>query len=57
MYSSLIDLRDIGLQNHQETVESLLDKFGIIYDPTTKYSGQNGKILNPPEMPQVLKCC
>lgn len=47
---------DMGLQLHQVTVEPLLDKLGIIYDPEEKYKGLNGIDLGKPEMPNILKC-
>jgi len=47
---------DIGLQTHQVSVEPLLDKLGIKYDPTQKYCGLNSENLGYPQHPQVLKC-
>jgi hypothetical protein len=47
---------DIGLQTHQVSVEPLLDKLGIKYDPDMKYKGLNGEDLGKPEQPEVLKC-
>ncbi len=47
---------DIGLQSHQVSVEPLLDKLGIKYDPEQKYKGINGEDIGRPEHPQVLKC-
>ncbi|OFX74759.1 MAG: heterodisulfide reductase subunit B [Bacteroidetes bacterium GWE2_29_8] len=47
---------DIGLQLHQVSVESLLDKLGVNYNPLEKYKGLNGEDLGKPEMPNVLKC-
>lgn len=47
---------DLGLQLHQVSVEPLLDKLGIIYDPDEKYKGLNGLDLGKPEMPNILKC-
>jgi heterodisulfide reductase subunit B len=43
---------EIGLQTHQVPVESLLDKIGIPYDPETKYSDRDGRIIGEPEMCQ-----
>ncbi len=48
---------DIGLQLHQVTVEPILDKLGIVYNPDDKYKGKQGLDLGRPEMPEVLKCC
>lgn len=47
---------DIGLQVHQVTVEPLLDKLGIQYDPDAKYKGAEGEDIGRPELPKVLKC-
>jgi len=47
---------DIGLQTHQVSVEPLLDKLGIKYDPVMKYKGFKGEVLSYPEQPLVLKC-
>jgi heterodisulfide reductase subunit B len=42
---------DIGLQVHQVTVEPLLDKIGIDYDPAKKFLGPDGKFIGRPENP------
>ncbi|MBN2667362.1 MAG: heterodisulfide reductase subunit B [Bacteroidales bacterium] len=47
---------DIGLQSHQVSVEPLLDKLGISYNPELKYKGQDGEDIGSPEHPEVLKC-
>lgn len=47
---------DIGLQTHQVSVEPLLDKLGITYDPDKKYKGRNGEDIGIPEKPEVLRC-
>jgi heterodisulfide reductase subunit B len=47
---------DLGLQTHQVTVEPILDKLGIIYEPGQKYNGINGKNIGSPEHPEILKC-
>lgn len=47
---------DIGLQTHQVTVEPLLDKLGIHYDPGKKYLGVDGEYIGRPGLPGVLKC-
>lgn len=47
---------DIGLQTHQVSVEPLLDKLGIKYNPIMKYKGLNGEYLGKPEQPLVLRC-
>ena len=47
---------DIGLQIHQVTVEPILDKLGVKYNPDDKYKGINNENLGIPEMPEVLKC-
>ena len=46
---------DLGLQTHQVSVEPLLDKIGIPYDPAKKYLGKNGKDLGQPQKPHCLK--
>ena len=46
---------DLGLQMHQVSVESLLDKIGIEYDAKKKYLGVNNKDLGKPRCPNVLK--
>jgi heterodisulfide reductase subunit B1 len=48
---------DLGLQLHQVSVEPLLDKIGIPYQPSGKYLGKNGKFLGVPFKPNVLKVC
>lgn len=45
----------LGIQMHQVQCESFLNKIGVKYNPEDKYKGASGKILNPPEKPQVLK--
>lgn len=47
---------DIGLQVHQVSVEPLLDKLGIPYNPENKYKGVNGEDLGRPALPEVLRC-
>lgn len=46
---------DLGLQVHQVSVEPLLDKIGIPYNPDEKFKGLNHKNLSIPEQPMVLK--
>jgi heterodisulfide reductase subunit B len=46
----------LGLQVHQVTVEPLLDKMGIVYNPVDKYKVANNKNIGKPEYPNVLKC-
>ena len=48
---------DLGLQTHQVTVEPLLDRMGVEYDPKAKFKGLNGKDLGHPEEPTYLKVC
>lgn len=45
---------DLGLQMHQVQVESLLDKIGISYDPTLKYTDKDGNQLPKPVSPLQL---
>lgn len=46
---------DMGLQVHQVSVEPLLDKIGIPFDPKTKYKGKNNKDIGIPEKPVYMK--
>jgi len=46
---------EMGMQLHQVSVEPLLDKIGIEYDPGAKYLGANGEYLGLPKVPEVLK--
>lgn len=46
---------DLGLQVHQVTVDPLLDKLGVDYDPSAKFTGKNGIDLGKPEPPSFLK--
>ena len=46
---------DLGLQVHQVSSEPLLDKMGVPYDPTRKFTGKDGKDLSHPGTPDVLK--
>jgi heterodisulfide reductase subunit B len=48
---------ELGLQLHQVAVEPLLDKIGIEYDPTKKYTGPNGEYLGKPKELAHMKCC
>jgi len=47
---------DLGLQMHQVSVNPLLDKMGISYDPSMKYAGKDGKYIGSPELPEMMKC-
>lgn len=46
---------DIGLQLHQVSVEPILDKLGIKYDPDMKYKGLHNEDLGKPRNPFHLK--
>jgi heterodisulfide reductase subunit B len=46
----------MGMQLHQVSVEPLLDKMGIEYDPAEKYKGADGKELGRPIQPNNLRC-
>ena len=46
---------DLGLQTHQVSVEPLLDKMGIEYDPSRKFLGKNGKDIGRPGCCTCLK--
>lgn len=50
-----IDPWDLGLQVHQVSVEPLLDKIGIPYDPGKKFLDVHGNYIGRPEPPSVLK--
>ena len=46
---------DLGMQMHQISVEPLLDKMGISYNPEDKYKTIDGKQLSIPKKPTYLK--
>ncbi|MBN1157795.1 MAG: heterodisulfide reductase subunit B [Bacteroidales bacterium] len=46
---------DLGMQLHQVSVEPLLDKLGISYNPAEKYLGHNGESIGEPRKPEILK--
>ena len=46
---------EIGFQMHQVSVEPLLDKIGVEYNPEDKFKGISGEFLGKPESPNVLK--
>ena len=46
----------MGMQLHQVSVDSLLDKIGISYKQEDNYKGENGENIGKPESPKVLKC-
>jgi heterodisulfide reductase subunit B len=46
---------EIGLQMHQTSVEPLLQKMGVAYNPADKYKGYSGKQLGKPKIPELLK--
>ncbi|HLF33703.1 MAG TPA: heterodisulfide reductase-related iron-sulfur binding cluster [Cyclobacteriaceae bacterium] len=46
---------DLGLQMHQVNSEPFLDKLGIRYIPSQKYSGKDGKIMAGPVIPACIK--
>ena len=52
-----LDPWEMGMQIHQVSVDSLLDKIGIEYNPEGKYTGANGEDIGRPERPSNLKCC
>lgn len=45
----------MGMQLHQVSVETLLDKLDICYDRDKKYLGYNNQSIGSPEKPSVLK--
>ena len=46
---------EIGLQMHQVSVEPLLDKMGIPYDPDAKYKNVRGENIGTPKCPTYLR--
>lgn len=46
---------EMGMQLHQVSVETLLDKLGVVYDKKEKYLGHEKQNIGIPEMPVVLK--
>ena len=46
---------DLGLQMHQVSVEPLLDKMGIAYDPAKKFLGVDNKNIGKPACPNVMR--
>jgi heterodisulfide reductase subunit B len=47
---------DMGLQLHQVTVEPILDKLDVKFNPAEKYLGVGNSDLGRPVMPNILKC-
>jgi heterodisulfide reductase subunit B len=50
-----LDQWEMGMQLHQVSVETLLDKLGYQYDAENKFKGADGEDIGKPEMPEVLK--
>ena len=50
-----LDPWEMGMQLHQVSVETLLDKLGYQYDAENKFKGADGEDIGKPEMPEVLK--
>ena len=50
-----LDPWEMGMQLHQVSVETLLDKLGYQYDAEAKYKGANGEETGKPEAPNVLR--
>ncbi len=46
----------MGMQLHQISVDSLLDKMEIQHNFEEKYSGVNNENIGKPEKPKILKC-
>lgn len=46
---------ELGLQMHQVSVEPLLDKMGVDYNPSEKFKGKNGEDMGVPQSPEKLK--
>jgi heterodisulfide reductase subunit B len=45
----------MGMQMHQVSVNSLLDKIGVEYNPEEKFKGENGENIGKPDSPSILK--
>lgn len=50
-----MDPWELGMQLHQISVDPLLDKIGVLYDPKKKYLGANGEDIGKPQAPEHLK--
>ncbi|MCX6234102.1 MAG: heterodisulfide reductase-related iron-sulfur binding cluster [Bacteroidetes bacterium] len=50
-----MDPWDLGMQLHQVSVESLLDKMGIQYYPSKKFRGYMNENIGIPDKPDVLR--
>jgi len=50
-----MDPWDLGMQLHQVSVESLLDKMNIQYDPAKKHAGYLNENIGIPDTPDFLK--
>lgn len=50
-----MDPWDLGMQLHQVSVESLLDKIGVDYDPSKKHSGYLNENIGIPDKPENMK--
>ena len=50
-----IDPWEMGMQLHQVSVEPLLNKIGVAYNPDEKYTGAQKEKLKGPEKPTILK--
>ncbi len=46
---------DIGFQMHQISVEPLLDKIGVNYEPENKFCGSQGRSIGKPKIPESIK--
>jgi heterodisulfide reductase subunit B len=46
---------EMGLQMHQVSVDPLLDKIGVEYNPNDKFKGKSGEFIGQPESPNILK--
>jgi len=50
-----MDPWELGMQLHQVSVEPLLDKIEVLYNPEKKYLGVDGTDIGKPEAPEHMK--
>jgi heterodisulfide reductase subunit B len=50
-----MDPWELGMQLHQVSVDSLLDKMGVNYNPSDKFKGYQNENIDVPEKPEHLR--
>jgi heterodisulfide reductase subunit B len=45
---------DLGFQMHQVSIEPLLKKMGISYNPELKFANKNGQVISKPKQPNYI---